>query len=191
MPRNTMDDSVFPPPETADADGIVCVGGELTPERLLAAYRRGIFPWPILSDGYVIPWCSPDPRAIVELDHIHVSRRLARPIRSGKFEVTCDRDFAAVIAGCAAPRRDGGDTWVTDEMKLAYFRMHQLGHAHSVEAWCGSELAGGVYGLAIGGLFAGESMFHRVRDASKVALVALVRHLSHRWKYLEPITCGD
>lgn len=175
-----MDDSIFPPPETADADGIVCVGGELIPERLLAAYRTGIFPWPILCDGYAIPWCSPDPRAILELDQIHVSRRLARTIRSGKFAVTCDRDFAAVIAGCAAPRRDGGDTWVIDEMKLAYFRMHQLGHAHSVEAWCGGELVGGVYGLAIGGLFAGESMFHRVRDASKVALVALVGHLMHR-----------
>jgi leucyl/phenylalanyl-tRNA--protein transferase len=175
-----MEDWIFPPPESADADGIVCVGGPLAPERLLAAYRCGIFPWPIVSDGYAIPWCSPDPRAILELDRLHVSRRLARTIRGGKFELSCDRDFASVIAGCAAPRRDSGDTWVTDEMKLAYFRMHQLGHAHSVEAWCGGELAGGVYGLAIGGLFAGESMFYRVHDASKVALVALVKHLARR-----------
>jgi leucyl/phenylalanyl-tRNA--protein transferase len=170
----------FPPPESADEDGLVEMGGELSPERLLDAYRNGIFPWPAWGPGHDIPWVSPDPRAIIELDELHVSRRLARTIRSGKFQVTCDRDFAAVIAGCALPRRDEGGTWITDEMKLAYFRMHQLGHTHSVEVWHEGDLAGGLYGMAIGGFFAGESMFFRIRDASKVALVALVQHLSHR-----------
>jgi leucyl/phenylalanyl-tRNA--protein transferase len=170
----------FPPPESADEDGLVAMGGELSPQRLLEAYRSGIFPWPTFGGDFPIPWVSPDPRAIIELDRLHVSRRLARTIRSGKFQATCDRDFAAVIAGCALPRREDGGTWITDEMKLAYFRMHQLGHAHSVEVWHQGRLAGGLYGMAIGGFFAGESMFYRVRDASKVALVSLVKHLARR-----------
>ena len=125
-------------------------------------------------------WWSPDPRAILPLDGMHISKRLQRTLRSGKYEVTIDQAFDQVIRGCAyGPGREGG-TWITDEMIEAYCRMHQLGHAHSVEAWLNGELAGGVYGLAIGGLFAAESMFRYERDASKVALANLVSHLSHR-----------
>jgi leucyl/phenylalanyl-tRNA--protein transferase len=166
----------FPPPESATSDGVVCIGGTLSPELLVDAYRHGIFPWPVSEDEPMI-WCSPDPRAIIELDSLHVSRRLWRTIRSGKFRVSRDQRFADVIRGCASgPRRDG-QTWLIPSMQDAYIEMHRLGYAHSVEAWCDDQLAGGVYGLAIGGLFAAESMFYRVRDASKVALVHLVEHL--------------
>jgi leucyl/phenylalanyl-tRNA--protein transferase len=166
----------FPDPETADPDGLVAVGGDLSPGRLLEAYRRGIFPW--FDDTTPILWWSPDPRAIFELDGLHVSRRLARTVRSGRFEVTADRDFAGVIRGCAD--RPGQGVWITADMVAAYERLHRLGHAHSVEVWHGGALAGGVYGVAVGGLFAGESMFTRVRDASKAALVHLVDRLRRR-----------
>ncbi len=163
-------------PERADALGLVAVGGDLRPEWLLQAYWRGVFPW--YDAGEPVHWWSPDPRAILELDGLHVSRRLARTLRSGRFRVTINRAFGAVIRGCADRRAEG--TWITAEMIEAYERLHQLGHAHSVEAWCGDELAGGVYGVAVGGLFAAESMFTRVRDGSKVALTALVERL--RWR---------
>jgi leucyl/phenylalanyl-tRNA--protein transferase len=162
-------------PEFADEDGLVAVGGDLRPSRLLEAYRRGIFPW--YDEGYPIMWWSPDPRAIIELDGLHVSRRLRRTIRSGRFAVTVNRDFAGVMRGCA-DRAEG--TWITADMMLAYRKLHELGHAHSVETWSGDELAGGVYGLAIGGFFAGESMFKRRTDASKVALAFLVDRLRER-----------
>jgi leucyl/phenylalanyl-tRNA--protein transferase len=163
-------------PELADDDGLVAVGGDLRPERLLLAYSRGIFPW--YDEGLPILWWSPDPRAIFELDRFHVPRRLWRTLRSGKFTVTVNRDFAGVIRGCAD--RPGEGSWIIPEMIEAYERLHRLGHAHSVEAWHGDVLAGGVYGVAIGGFFAGESMFTRVRDASKVALVRLVERLRQR-----------
>jgi leucyl/phenylalanyl-tRNA--protein transferase len=163
-------------PEWADEYGLVAIGGDLSPERLLDAYRHGIFPW--YDEGSPILWWSPDPRAIIELDRLHVSRRLRRTLRSGKFTVTFNRDFAAVIRGCAAGRTDG--TWITTDMIAAYERLHRLGHAHSVEAWVGHELAGGLYGVAINGFFAGESMFTRITDGSKVALVALVERLHER-----------
>jgi leucyl/phenylalanyl-tRNA--protein transferase len=170
----------FPPAESATEDGLVGVGGELSPEWLLDAYGHGIFPWPVGEVDDPMFWWSLDPRAIIELDRLHVSRRLARTLRAGRFEVTCDRDFAGVIRGCASgPGREGG-TWITPRMIRAYRRMFALGHAHSVEVWHEGRLAGGVYGLAMGGLFAGESMFHQVRDASKVALVRLVEHLGRR-----------
>jgi leucyl/phenylalanyl-tRNA---protein transferase len=163
-------------PGLADEYGLVAVGGDLSPERLLAAYRRGIFPW---YDAHTpILWWSPDPRGVFDLDRFHVPRRLARTIRSGRFTVTVNRDFAAVIRACAVRPAEG--TWITPEMIEAYERLHRLGHAHSVEAWCGDVLGGGVYGVAIGGLFAGESMFTRVRDGSKVALAALVERLRER-----------
>jgi leucyl/phenylalanyl-tRNA--protein transferase len=167
----------FPPVELADEDGLLGVGGSLDPEWLIDAYRHGIFPWPVDD---TLAWWSPDPRAVLELDDLKISRRLARTLRSDRFTVSCDRAFAEVIAACAeAPRGDGG-TWITPEMTAAYCRLHDMGVAHSIEAWCGEELVGGVYGLAFGGFFAGESMFYHVTDASKVALVRLVQHLRTR-----------
>ncbi len=169
----------FPPAESANQDGLICVGGELSPEWLLDAYRHGIFPWPLFDD-VPMAWWSLDPRAIFEFDQFYISRRLARRIRSGTFHVTRDADFAAVIRGCSAVPDRIGATWLTEEMIDAYCELHELGYAHSVEAWRGDELAGGVYGVAIGGFFAAESMFYRVTDASKVALAALLAHLEKR-----------
>jgi leucyl/phenylalanyl-tRNA---protein transferase len=169
----------FPPATQASPEGLVCVGGRLSVELLLDAYRHGIFPWPHWDDGPMM-WWSLDPRAILPLDGIHISRRLTRTLGTGKFQVTCNAAFSRVIGYCSkGPGREGG-TWITPEMIHAYCRLHQLGHAHSVEVWCDGQLAGGTYGVAIGGLFAAESMFHHVRDASKVALVHLVRHLRGR-----------
>ena len=172
------------PPEMADPDGFVGLGGDLEPRTLLRAYAEGVFPW--FNEDDPILWWSPDPRAIVELDPkrdsqqggLHVSRRLARTIRSGKFRVTVNRCFETVMLACGE-NRDGG-TWVTPEMLAAYVYMNHLGHAHSVETWLGEQLAGGVYGVSIGGLFAAESMFFRVTDGSKVALAALVTRLRER-----------
>jgi leucyl/phenylalanyl-tRNA--protein transferase len=163
-------------PELADRSGLVAVGGDLRPERLLAAYRSGVFPW--FDEGDPIYWWSPDPRAIFELDGLRVSRRLQRTIRSGRFSLTIDRAFRAVMEGCAD--RPGEGTWITPEMIRAYCRLHEMGHAHSVEAWSAGDLAGGIYGVAVGGLFAGESMFTRRTDASKVALAFLVDRLRER-----------
>jgi leucyl/phenylalanyl-tRNA--protein transferase len=163
------------PPAFADENGLVGVGGTLDPPCLLRAYAEGVFPW--FSEGDPILWWSPDPRAIFELGGLHVSRRLARTIRSGKFRLTINRAFVDVLRGCAD--RAGG-TWLTRAMIVAYLRLHRLGIAHSVEAWHGDELAGGVYGVALGGLFAGESMFARATDASKVALAHLFDHLRAR-----------
>ncbi len=170
----------FPPAESADEYGLVYVGGTLDPDSLLDAYAHGIFPWPVVSGWRRMQWWSPDPRAIFELDRFHVSHRLARTVRSGRFAVTSDHDFAAVMAGCATADDRKHSTWITPEIMAAYLRLHELGHAHSVEVWRDGRLAGGTYGVAIGGLFAGESMFHHERDASKVALVHLVEHLRRR-----------
>jgi leucyl/phenylalanyl-tRNA---protein transferase len=174
------------PPELADAEGFVGVGGDLAPSTLLQAYREGVFPW--FNEGDPILWWSPDPRTIIELHStnaqdsgyggLHVSHRLARTIRSGKFRVTITQCFSRVMRLCGEEREGG--TWVTAEMLEAYNEMHPLGHAHSLETWHGDELAGGIYGLAIGGLFAAESMFYRVTDGSKVALAALVSRLRER-----------
>jgi leucyl/phenylalanyl-tRNA--protein transferase len=162
----------FPDPRRADADGLVAVGGDLEPATLLAAYRRGIFPWP--AGGVELVWWSPDPRAIIPVDGLHVSRRLGQTLRQRRFRVTIDADFAAVIAACADRGEEG--TWITPALRAAYERLHALGWAHSVEVWTpAGALAGGLYGVAIGGLFAAESMFHRATDASKIALVALVQ----------------
>ena len=170
----------FPPAEEVDREGLVGFGGQLTPEWLLDAYRHGIFPWPIADIETPIAWWSPDPRAIIELDRFHVPRRLRQTCRSGRFQLTRDRDFAEVIRGCANAEDRIGQTWITEEMIRAYVRLHELGHAHSVEVWHEDQLAGGTYGVSIGGLFAAESKFHRLRDASKVALVHLVEHLQQR-----------
>lgn len=154
--------------------GLVAVGGDLSVPRLLLAYRCGLFPW--TADP--VTWWSPNPRGVFELDGFHVSRSLARTLRKGGFEVTFDRAFREVITACAETRRPGG--WISPEFIAAYTALHQAGHAHSVECWRAGELAGGVYGVAVGGLFAGESMFHRADDASKVALFHLVGRLRER-----------
>ena len=176
MPILLNKNTAFPNPALADAEGLVAIGGDLGTERLLAAYRKGIFPWTINP----ITWWSPDPRAIFELDGFHVSQSLARVIRKGGFEVTMDQSFRAVMEGCAPPAPGRSGAWITEEFIEAYTRLHRLGHAHSVECRLKSELVGGIYGVTIGGLFAGESMFHRVNDASKVALYHLVGHLRER-----------
>ena len=174
MPRFFID------PEQADKYGIVHFRGKLTPDWLIDAYSHGIFPWPITNPQNqkesILVWFSPDPRYIFEFDQFHVPRRLERTCNSGRFRVTFDADFSGVIQNCAERQEEGG-TWITPRMMKAYIRLHYLGYAHSVETWLGNELAGGVYGVAIGGLFAAESMFYRHRDASKVALVTLIRHL--------------
>ena len=170
MPRRLRLD-----PEAADAQGLVAVGGDLRPETLLDAYSRGVFPW--YNESLPICWWSPDPRAIIPLDKFHVSRRLSRTIRAGQFSVTVNRAFAGVMQGCSV-RAEG--TWITPDMLRGYRRLHEMGHAHSVEAWRGDELAGGVYGVSLGGLFSAESMFHRQSDASSVALAALVERLRAR-----------
>jgi leucyl/phenylalanyl-tRNA--protein transferase len=169
----------FPDPRQASPEGIVAWGGDLEPERLLDAYRHGIFPWPMEGiDEHL--WWSPDPRAILPLDGFVASQRLLRRIRSGEFQVTSDRAFRDVMHGCSTGHGREDGTWITPEMIDAYSKLNELGHAHSVEVWKDGALVGGTYGVAIGGLFAAESMFYRARDASKVALFKLVEHLNSR-----------
>jgi leucyl/phenylalanyl-tRNA--protein transferase len=176
-----VDEPIFPPPDYADASGLLAVGGDLSCERLLEAYRLGIFPW--FSDDQPILWWSPDPRLVLRLDEFKVSRSLRKTLKKGVFKVTFDRAFEEVIRGCASvPREHQNGTWITHEMAEAYIKLHGLGYAHSVEAWCGEELAGGLYGVSLGKAFFGESMFHRRTDASKVALAVLVEKLRD-WKF--------
>jgi leucyl/phenylalanyl-tRNA---protein transferase len=177
----------FPDPAGAGEDGLVGIGADLEPATLVDAYRRGIFPWP--HPGAPLPWFSPDPRGVIPLDGVTVSRSLRARLRTSGWETTVDRAFAAVLAGCAerprprgsgglkgSPPMDGG-TWITPPMRVAYQRLHDLGHAHSLEVWAGGELVGGLYGIGVGGVFTGESMFHLASDASKVALVDLAARL--------------
>jgi leucyl/phenylalanyl-tRNA--protein transferase len=165
----------LPSPEQAlrEPNGLLAVGGDLDPDRLLHAYRRGVFPW--YSAGQPILWWCPDPRAVLYPERIRVSRSLARVLRRGALRVTLDAAFAAVVAACAEPRAGQSGTWITPEMQHAYATLHRMGRAHSLEVWHDGQLAGGLYGVAIGQVFFGESMFTRVSDASKVALVALAR----------------
>lgn len=165
-------ESRFPDPRAAPADLPLAWGGDLEPATLLDAYAHGIFPWPA---GDLLFWWSPDPRAVLPLEGLHVPRSLRKSLRSGGLAWTTDEAFRDVVAGCAD--RPGEGTWITPDMADAYTRLHDLGFAHSVEVWRGGELVGGVYGVALGAAFMGESMFHRVTDASKVALVRLVEHL--------------
>ncbi len=182
MPRRPVrldeTSSGFPDPRGAIVggayDGLVAVGGDLATGRLLRAYRTGIFPWTVDP----ISWWSPDPRGIFELGGLHIGRSLRRGLRQSKFRVTRDQDFAGVIQACATIRRPGG--WIRPAFVAAYTALHRAGHAHSVECWLGEKLVGGVYGVSVGGLFAGESMFHRATDASKVAVVHLHDHLVSR-----------
>jgi leucyl/phenylalanyl-tRNA---protein transferase len=165
----------FPAPDTADEDGVVAVGGDLAPGTLLAAYRSGLFPMPIrASRRDTIGWWSPDPRGVIPLDGVTVSRSLRRSLR--RYTTTVDRAFDSVVAACGDPSRPGG--WITSDIASAYGTLHDLGWAHSVECWSEEgELVGGLYGVVVGGLFAGESMFSTATDASKVALVHLVERL--------------
>jgi leucyl/phenylalanyl-tRNA--protein transferase len=167
--------ALFLDPEFADEMGLVAMGGDLEPRRLVEAYCSGVFPW--FDDGGPVLWWSPDPRAIFEMGGLHVSRRLARTLRTGKFHCTINKAFDEVMDGCA-DREEG--TWITGDMIDAYKRLHRLGLAHSVEAWSAGELAGGIYGVAIRGFFAAESMFTRRTDGSKAALVFLMEHVRRR-----------
>jgi leucyl/phenylalanyl-tRNA--protein transferase len=166
----------FPDPENAGPEEPVAIGGDLSVPRLLAAYRSGIFPWTVDP----ISWWSPEPRAIFELDAFHIPRSLARTLKRRPFEITFDRAFRSVMEGCATPAPGRRQTWIAPEFIRAYTQLHQAGHAHSVECWQAGQLVGGVYGVQIGGLFAGESMFHRADDGSKVALCHLVERLRAR-----------
>jgi leucyl/phenylalanyl-tRNA--protein transferase len=170
-------DVVFPDPSLAEEDGILAVGGDLSPERLLLAYAQGIFPW--FNEGSPILWWSPDPRLVLFPSELHVSASLARTLRRGRFRVTADAAFGQVIRGCSRTSRPGQDgTWITGEMIAAYEELHRLGYAHSFEAWSGDALAGGLYGVSLGGAFFGESMFSDQPDASKVAFVRSVEFLA-------------
>lgn len=171
---------VFPDVESADETGLLFVGGQLSISWLIGAYTQGIFPWPVVAEGMeILAWFAPDPRAIIEFDEFHISKRLRRRLRSGEFQISCDQAYRGVMEACAAPRRDDpdGGTWITRSMVDAYCELHRLGIAHSVEVWKDKQLVGGTYGVSFGGLFAAESMFHRERDASKVALAYLVYQL--------------
>jgi leucyl/phenylalanyl-tRNA--protein transferase len=176
------DEAPFPPVELAlrDPEGLLAFGGSLSVKRLLRAYRQGIFPW--YSEGQPIMWWSPDPRAVLFPDELKVSRSLRKTLKKQLYKVTLDTAFTEVITGCAEPRKDDSGTWITDEMKDAYYALHLQGYAHSVEAWQDGKLVGGLYGVAIGKIFVGESMFARRTDASKVAFVHLVQQLK-RWGY--------
>lgn len=179
------DDLVFPPPALAEKDGLLAVGGDLSPERLLLAYGMGIFPW--YSEGDPILWWSPSPRLVIRPAEFRLSRRLARLIRQKPFQVTFDQDFRRVIQACAGPRRTELGTWITAEMIEAYIRLHEMGCAHSVECWQDGKFAGGLYGVSLGGIFFGESMCSRVTNSSKVALASLVVQLQ-KWNF-ELIDC--
>lgn len=170
----------FPPVSRAlrQPNGLLAAGGALTPDWLLAAYRRGIFPW--FNDGEPILWWSPDPRMVVFPDQIRITRSLRKTLRNAAYEVRLDHDFAAVIHACAEPREPGGGTWITPAIQAAYIRMHDMGYAHSVETYMDGELVGGLYGMALGQAFYGESMFSRRTDASKIAFVHLARFLEQR-----------
>jgi len=178
------DDPTAPFPATREAldspNGLLAWGGDLEPQRLLAAYRAGIFPW--YSEGQPVLWWSPAPRCVIVPPAVHLSRRTRRRYNSGEYRLSADTAFAEVVAGCAAPRAYDRGTWITDDLRAAYERLHAMGRAHSVEVWQDDVLVGGIYGLAIGSIFFGESMFNRAVDASKIALVALCRLLD-AWDY--------
>ncbi len=177
-------DLAFPPTDTAlkepnGPNGLLAAGGDLTPTRLLAAYRQGIFPW--YSDGEPLLWWSPDPRMVLLPNAIRITRSLAKTLRNADYTVKLDSDFAQVIAACATTPRDGQNgTWITPEMQAAYGRLQALGYAHSVEMWRDGRLIGGLYGIAIGRAFFGESMFSHITDASKIALAHLCAYLAAR-----------
>ena len=168
----------FPPVDRAlrEPDGLLAAGRELTPDRILDAYRQGIFPW--FSDGQPVLWWSPDPRMVLVPSEIRITRSMHKVLRNRPYEVRCDSAFEAVMRACAAPRDGQAGTWISDDMIAAYSALHARGYAHSVETWIDGRLAGGLYGMAIGRMFYGESMFSLEHDASKIALVHLARYLA-------------
>ncbi|WP_137935729.1 leucyl/phenylalanyl-tRNA--protein transferase [Chitinivorax sp. B] len=172
----------FPPLDSAliKPNGLLAMGGDLSPARVLAAYRQGVFPW--FNEGEPILWWSPDPRMILFPDELRITRSLAKTLRNKPYEIRVDTNFRQVMQACAAPRDIHGGTWITDEMIDAYCVLHHMGYAHSIECWMEGELAGGLYGMAIGQMFYGESMFTHRTDASKIAFVHLVRQLG-RWEF--------
>ncbi len=172
----------FPPVTSAltEPDGLLAVGGCLSTKRIISAYTQGIFPW--YSEGEPILWWSPNPRLVLFPDNLHISKSLKKTLRKQTFQISFDHAFAEVINACAAPRDDEEGTWLTQEMQAAYIRLHNEGHAHSIEVWHQEQLVGGLYGIAIGQVFFGESMFYRKTDASKVAFISLVQHLTD-WDY--------
>ena len=176
----------FPAPSTAltEPNGLLAAGGDLTPERLLAGYSRGIFPW--YEDGQPILWWSPDPRCVIRPQHLRINRSKRRAARPGRYLVSVDQAFGDVVAGCSRRENPETGTWITRDMAAAYERLHGLGHAHSVEVWSEGALAGGLYGVAVGRMFFGESMFSRVPDASKIALAHLAARLQERgWPLID------
>jgi len=180
------DDPVFPDPSLAEANGLLAVGGDLSTERLLAAYSQGIFPW--YSEGEPPLWWFTNPRLVIFPDSFKISKRFARTLRNTDFCITFDSNFLRVINACADIRKENGEgTWISSNMKDAYFQLHLAGYAHSVECWLGDELAGGLYGVQIGNVFFGESMFTRISNGSKAALAALVSHLKQQG--IELIDC--
>lgn len=174
LKRNTTD---FPPLQKAlrQPNGLLAMGGDLSSQRLIAAYRHGCFPW--YSEGQPLMWWSPDPRTVVFPSQLHIPRSLKKTIKRNTFQVTYDQAFARVLSACAEPRSTDSGTWITPAMQTAYCELHKLGYAHSVEVWHQQQLVGGLYGIAIGQLFFGESMFARMDDASKVGFVSLVQDL--------------
>ena len=178
---------IFPPVESATPDGLLAVGGDLSSERLLAAYRHGIFPW--YNPGQPILWWSPDPRAVLYPEKLKIARSLRQTLKRDQLRVTFDTCFREVMLACAAAREQypGGGTWINDDMIEAYTQLYDMGHAHCIETWQANRLVGGLYGVALGGVFFGESMFARAADASKIALVALTRKL-REWRF-ELIDC--
>lgn len=172
---------IFPPPELAEENGVLCVGGDVSEDRLILAYSSGIFPWP--HEGLPLLWHSPDPRTVLVPKDIHVGRSLEKSMRRGHYEVRLDTAFRQVMRGCSQKERPNQDgTWITGEMIEGYMALHRRGLAHSIEAWRGDELVGGLYGVSLGGAFFGESMFAEAPDASKVAFATLVRQLE-RWGF--------
>jgi len=172
---------VFPPPERAGPEGLVAIGGDVSPQRLLLAYAQGIFPWP--SGDLPLLWFSPDPRFVLLPEEFHLPRSLAKRARSSELQIRADTDFEAVIRKCAdVPRPHQEGTWITDELMGGYIELHRLGYAHSIEAWEGNELVGGLYGVSLGGAFFGESMFALRHDASKLCFLTLVAQLT-RWGF--------
>lgn len=167
---------IFPDPQQANSEGLVAVGGDLSVARLLAAYQQGIFPW----SATPITWWSPDPRGVIDLTAFHLSQRTRRRLRQKIYCTTVNKSFREVVLGCAEKKAGREETWIEPEIVNAYVRLHEAGHAHSVECWRGEKLVGGVYGISIAGFFAGESMFARETDASKIALEFLIRYLRER-----------